>query len=260
MVYEDLILETDERGFAVVTLNVPQKLNALTRKMRMNLPKAVNRVAKDDKIRALIVTGAGRGFCSGIDLSGPWRKLPRYDRLQVIGWPVADVFPKLNKPVIAAINGACVGAGFSLALSCDIRIASAKARFGAVQIARGLVPDFGMTLSLPKATGMSNALKLMFTGDIIGATEAKHLGIVSQVTEPEDLLKTAQALAIKIAEQAPIAVELTKKIVWRGFLDSLTHQLDLETLGYQICRQTEDYKNSVQAFLEKRPQPIFKGE
>lgn len=260
MAYEDLILEKQENGIATITLNAPQKLNALTSNMRMSLPRAVDEVAKDDDVRAVIVTGAGRGFCSGIDLSGARTELSRHDRLQVTGWPVADVFPKLNKPVIAAINGACVGAGFSLALSCDIRIASERAGFGAVQIARALVPDFGMTLFLPHVAGMSNALKLMYTGELISATEAERLGIVSQVTAHDDLMKVSQELAANIAQQAPIPVELTKKMVWRGLLDGLARQLDLETLGYQICRQTEDHKESVSAFLEKRPQPQFKGK
>ncbi|MFC1966050.1 enoyl-CoA hydratase/isomerase family protein [Chloroflexota bacterium] len=265
MKYEDLLLEK-EGGIATITLNVPEKLNALTDNIRTNLPLAADEVAKDDDVRVVIVTGAGRGFCSGADvtvmakISGGDTEIPRHTRLQVLGWPFADAFPRLDKPVVAAINGACVGGGLSLALSCDIRIASETARFGALQIARALVPDYGITHFLPKIAGISKAMELMFTGEIISAAEAERLGIVSRVVPPDELMKTARELATRIAQQAPIPIELTKKIVWRGLLEGLTRQLDLETYAQQICRQTDDHRESVRAFLEKRPQPQFKGK
>jgi len=263
MAYEDLLLEK-EGGIATITLNVPEKLNALTRKMSRSLPLVADDIAKDEEVRVVIVTGAGRGFCSGADVSAMARgsgttQPSLYERLQVIGWPHYDVFPRLNKPVIAAINGACVGGGFSLALSCDIRIASETARFGVAQVARALVPDYGLTHYLPLAIGMSRALELMFTAEIIDAAEAERLGIVSRVVSPDELMKVTLELAAKIAQQAPIPVELTKKMVWRGLFDDLTRQIDLETWAQQICFQTEDFRDSVRAFLEKQPQPQFKG-
>lgn len=263
MAYEDLLLEK-EGGIATITLNVPEKLNALTRKMSRSLPLVADDIAKDEEVRVVIVTGAGRGFCSGADVTAMARgsgttQPSLYERLQVIGWPHYDVFPRLNKPVIAAINGACVGGGFSLALSCDIRIASETARFGVAQVARALVPDYGLTYYLPLAIGMSRALELMFTAEIIDAAEAERLGIVSRVVSPDELMKVTQELATKIAKQAPIPVELTKKMVWRGLFDDLTRQIDLETYAQQICFQTEDFRDSVRAFLEKQPQPQFKG-
>ncbi len=264
MNYEDLLLEKKE-GIATITLNVPEKLNALTMKMRNSLPLAGDEIAKDDEVRVVIVTGAGRGFCAGADVtamargSGETPEVSRYELLQVTGWGHADLFPKLNKPVIAAINGPCVGAGFSIALSCDIRIASETARFGVAQVARALVPDVGMTFYLPHTIGMSSALKLMFTAEIIGAAEAKRLGIVSRVVPPDELMKVTRELAEKIAQQAPIPVELTKRMVWRSMFDGLDRQLDLETWGARLCLQTEDSKEAVRAFLEKRAQPQFKG-
>ena len=263
MAYEDLLLEK-EGGIATITLNVPEKLNALTRKMSRSLPLVADDIAKDEEVRVVIVTGAGRGFCSGADVSamagGSGTTQPSlYERLQVIGWPHYDVFPRLNKPVIAAINGACVGGGFSLALSCDIRIASETARFGVAQVARALVPDYGLTHYLPLAIGLSRALELMFTAEIIDAAEAERLGIVSRVVSPDELMKVTRELAAKIAQQAPIPVELTKKMVWQGLFDDLTRQIDLETGAQQICFQTEDFRDSVRAFLEKQPQPQFKG-
>jgi len=265
MEYEDLLLEKDDCGIATLTLNVPNKLNALTVKMGMNLPLAVDEVARDDNIRVLIVTGAGRGFCSGADVSA-LQSLPgateqsRFNRLQVTGWPVADIFPKLPKPTIAAINGPCVGAGLSLALSCDIRIASETARFGVAQVARALVPDFGLTFYLPLAAGISNALELMYTAELIDAAEALRIGLVSRAVPPDDLMKTTRELAHKIIQQAPLSIELTKKMVWRGLFDRLTRQLDLETDSIRICRQSEDHRESVKAFLEKKPLPKFKGK
>ena len=263
MDYEDLLLEK-EGNIATITLNVPEKLNALTRKMGMNLPLAADEIAKDDEVRVVIVTGAGRGFCSGADVSmmggvGGAAEVPRYERLQAAGWPFADVFPKLNKPVIAAINGPCAGGGFSLALSCDIRIASETARFIVAQVARALAPDWGMTFYLPHAIGTSRALELMFTAEIIDAVEAERLGIVSRVVAPDELMKVTRELATKITQQPPVSVELTKKMVWRNLFDAMTRQLDLETYALQICRQTEDHQEGVRAFREKRP-PQFKGK
>jgi enoyl-CoA hydratase/carnithine racemase len=153
-----------------------------------------------------------------------------------------------------------VGGGFSLALSCDVRIASETARFGAAQVARGLVPDYGMTYYLPLVIGVSRALELMFSGEIVGAVEAERLGIVSRVVPGDQLMKVAKELANKIAKQAPVPIGLTKRMVWRGLFDNLNRQIDLETWAQQLCFQTEDHKESVRAFLEKRPQPEFKGK
>jgi len=266
MAYEDLLLEKKD-GIATITLNVPDKLNALSRNMSMNLPLAVDEIAQDDEVRVVILTGAGRGFCSGADVSamadsggaGSGAGLSRYARLQVTGWPIADVFPKLTKPVIAAVNGPCVGAGLSLALSCDIRIASETARFGVAQVARALVPDYGLSFYLPNAIGMSSALELMFTAEIIDAAEALRLGIVSRVAPLDELMNAATEVATKIAKQAPVSVELSKKMVWRSLLDNLTRQLDLETYGLRLAGQTEDHQEGIRAFLEKRP-PDFKGK
>jgi enoyl-CoA hydratase/carnithine racemase len=264
MAYEDLLLDRD--GYiATITLNLPEKLNALSRKMTNSLVQAVDEIARDDNIRVVILTGAGRGFCSGADVSAMLPRvessaISRFMRAQVMGWPFFDCLPRLDKPVIAAINGPCVGGGFSLALSCDVRIASETARFGAAQVARGLVPDYGMTYYLPLVIGVSRALELMFSGEIIGAAEAERLGIVSRVVPGDQLIKVAKELANKIAKQAPVPIGLTKRMVWRGLFDNLNRQIDLETWAQQLCFQTEDHKESVRAFLEKRPLPEFKGK
>ena len=175
-----------------------------------------------------------------------------------MGW-YGELFPSLAKPIIAAINGVCVGAGLGVALSSDIRIASEAARFGAVQILRGVVPDWGLTYLLPDAVGLAKGLELMYTGEIISSAEAERLGIVSRVVSAEALMDTARELGGQIAKQAPVVVELTKKITWRHLLNKMKQQIDLETYAQGICRQTEDHHESVRAFFEKRP-PVFKGK
>jgi len=259
MEYEDLLLEKRD-GIATITLNTPDKMNALTVGMRRSLLLAVDDVAEDDEVRVVVVTGAGQGFCSGADLSGGRGDMSRQQRLEFLGPNFgSEAFFKLDKPVIGAINGASVGAGFSLALSTDIRIASETARFGAVFILRALVPDCGITYFLPRIVGMSKAMEMMLTGEIIGAEEAKRLGVVSQVVPPDKLTETTRELAGKIVQQPPLSVELSKRMVYRGITDDIARQIELETLGNNITTRSEDHQGAVRAFLEKKPQPRFKG-
>jgi enoyl-CoA hydratase/carnithine racemase len=267
MAYEDLLLEKRGDGIAVLTLNVPDKLNAITSTMSRNLALATDELARDDDVRVVIVTGAGRGFSSGADVSmmaggmiGGTASMPsRYQRLMVTGEPHYDVFPRLEKPVIAAINGACVGGGLSLATSCDIRIASENARFGVAQVARALVPDYGLTYYLPVAVGMSKALELMYTAELIDAAEAEHIGLVSRVVPLDELMNTVEELALKISAQPPISVVLAKRMVWRSRFDDLARQADMETWGTRVCSTTEDFRASVQAFMNKQPPPKYEG-
>ncbi len=264
MDYEDLLLEKKD-GIATITLNAPDKLNALNAKMRRSLLLATDEVAKDDEVRVVIVTGAGRGFCSGADLSGGGggggAEPSRSQRLEVLGPNFgAEAFFKLEKPVIGAINGVAAGAGFSLALSMDIRIASEVARFGAAFVLRGLVPDCGITYWLPRTVGTSKALELMFTGELINAAEAERVGIVSRVVPPDELMTAAGELAARIAKNPPIPMELTKRIVYRTMNDDVARHLDLETWAQRICNQTEDSREAIRAFIEKRPPAEFKGK
>lgn len=261
MTYEDLLLEK-RNGIATITLNAPDKLNAVTIGMRKSINLVSDELAKDDEVRAVIVTGAGRGFCSGADLSGDTRAQPsRYERLRTLGPNAgAEAFFKIDKPVIAAINGPCIGGGLSLALSMDIRIASEMARFGCAFVLRGFVPDLGITYWLPRMVGTAKALELMWTGEIIGAAEAERLGIVSRVVPPDELMKVAQELAEKIAQQPPMPVELTKRMVYRTMNDDFARHLDLESWAQRICSGSEDSREAIRAFLEKRPPAQFKGK
>jgi len=261
MEYEDLILEKKD-GIAIITLNAPDKMNALTTGIRKSILAVTAELAKDDGVKVLIVTGAGRGFCAGADLSGAGAggEITRRQRLEVLGPNYgADAFFKMDKPVIAAVNGAAAGAGFSLALSMDIRIASEKARFGCAFILRGLVPDCGITYWLPRTVGTAKAMELMLTGEMIGAEEALRLGIVSQVVPEGDLIKVAEELAGKIAKNPPVPVELTKRIVYRTMIDDFSRHLDLETWAQSLCSGSEDSREAILAFLQKRPPAPFKG-
>ena len=265
MAYEDLILEKRDDGVALITLNQPDKLNALSRKMSQSLVLAADELSRDDDVRVVIVTGAGRGFCSGADVSmmaaggGAAERPPRHQRLQITGQPTYDVFPRLEKPVIAAINGACAGAGFSLALSCCIRIASENARFVVAQVARALLPDYGLSYYLPIAVGMSKALELMYTAGIIGATEAERIGLVSKVVPLDELMPAADELAARIAAQPPMSVEFSKRMIWQSRFDELLRQVSLESWGMRMLSGSEDQRASVEAFMKKEPPPRYKG-
>ena len=191
MSYEGILFEKKD-GIATITLNSPDKLNAISIKMRESLMLASDEISKDDSIKVAILTGAGRGFCAGADLGELMSMAPVeptvYDRLQ---GPPRPAFFKVEKPVIAAINGACVGAGLSLALTCDIRIASDKAKMGSAFIKLGATPDNGMTYWLPKIIGPANALEFLLTGKIVMGAEAKQIGLVNQVVPGEELMKVS---------------------------------------------------------------------
>ncbi len=260
---KDLLLEKQGR-VAVLTLNRPDKMNAINTDMRAQLPLALQEVQDDDGIRALIITGAGRGFCSGADVAAqaakaaaPQDAASRSTVLKLVGELMLG-FENINKPVIGAINGIAAGIGLTLTLACDIRLASSKARFSAIWVKRGLIADGGATLLLPLVVGMERALELSFTGDIIDANEAERIGLVSRVVPHEDLMNRAQELAERIANGPPIAVELVKRLMWENIRNRWREQLLLETYAQNVCRTTQDQKEAVQAFLEKR-EPQFKG-
>lgn len=261
--YEDLLVEKAD-GIATVTFNAPDKLNAFTLKMRRSIMLATNDLAMDDEVRVVIVTGAGRAFSAGGDLEAMKARIEgrlvetRYERLQQVGY-WGNAFVKLEKPVIAALNGPTVGAGLAIALSCDIRIASEKAKFGSVYVHRALVPDCGLTFYLPRLLGISKALELMFSGEIFDAEKAKALGIVNQLVPHDELMKVVREMAAKFAQQPPISLSLTKRLVYRSMLDDIDRHIDMETYGQNLCHHTEDFAESMNAFLEKRPQPPFKG-
>jgi 2-(1,2-epoxy-1,2-dihydrophenyl)acetyl-CoA isomerase len=263
MPYEDLTLEKRESGVALITLNRPQRLNALRWQSWDEIEDAVEHLSADDGVRALVITGAGRGFCSGTDLSAarPLPDLPAVGRRERHRAPYSSTAKIIACPIptIAAVNGVAAGAGLSLCLACDIRIAGEAARFSAIWSQRGLLADFGATYLLPRIVGMAKGLELMYTGDIIDAQEALRIGLVSRVVAADDLMPTALALAERLARGAPIALELVKRLAYRQWLAELEDQVHLEE-NYQRSRtmDSDDAQEGLQAFKEKR-EPQFKG-
>jgi 2-(1,2-epoxy-1,2-dihydrophenyl)acetyl-CoA isomerase len=263
MTYKCLIYEVKD-GVATLTLNRPERLNALGDTLRDDLQDAVTRASEDPDVRVMIVTGAGKGFCSGGDVkamnerkeSGGGRPIlekvaPGRDRTVL-------ALRDSPKPVIAAVNGAAAGAGMNLALCCDMRLASTAAKFSQAFVRRGLHPDWGGTYFLPRVVGAAKACELIFTGEVIDAQEALRLGIVSAVYSPEELLPAAHALARRIADGPPIAIRLAKRAIYHNLDSDLRQALEFETFAQNICFDTEDAAEGIRAFVEKRP-PSFRG-
>ncbi len=261
---DELKLDKDQ-GVAILTLNRPEKMNAMTTQMWNGLRGCVEDVRRDEAVKVLLITGSGSAFCAGSDIVkrlAAWagvdtRGAPRQELLEPLGF-VASLIHGLSKPIIGAINGVAAGAGLSLALLCDIRIASDKARFSARWARVGLIPDLGATYLLPRVIGVDRSLELMFTGDMIDASEAERIGLVTRVVPSEELLAVSLELARKIASGPTVALHFIKRGVHRGLHSTLDEQLEFESWGQSVCRATEDHREGILAFQEKRP-PRFLG-
>jgi enoyl-CoA hydratase/carnithine racemase len=251
-------------GIATLTLNRPERLNALGDSLRDDLLDAVTRASADHEVRVMIVTGAGKGFCAGGDVKAmnaakeDRRERPLIEKIAPSRDRTLLAMRDAPQPIIAAVNGAAAGAGMNLALGCDIRIASTAAKFSQAFVRRGLHPDWGGTYFLPRVVGMAKACELIFTGDIIDAAEALRLGLVSQVVAPEALMPTANDLARKIATGPPIAVRLAKRALYHSVDSDLRAALEFETFAQNVCSETEDAREGIRAFVEKRA-PVFQG-
>lgn len=257
---KDILLE--ERGnIAVVTLNRPEVLNAFSIEMRERLAVTFENFAKDDNLRAIVITGAGRAFSAGGDIKG-WEDLKDKNMMRTImefAHRAVTAITSLEKPVIAMVNGDAVGAGCNLALACDLIVASENARFGEVFVRIGLGPDWGGAYLLPRLIGMAKAKELLFTGKIIGAKEALEIGLINSVVPHKELEETVMTLAEKLSHSAIKAIGMTKTFLHKAW------QMDLkEALGYEAFMQKElmkttDHKEAVKAFLNKT-KPVFTGK
>jgi 2-(1,2-epoxy-1,2-dihydrophenyl)acetyl-CoA isomerase len=258
MDYEGLTLDK-EAGIATITLNRPEQLNAISMSMAESIRKALDEVDKDDSLKVVIITGAGRGFCAGLDVAA-FAQIEAMSQKELGNFMRRLSLPlhNLSKPTIAAINGTAVGGGLATAMLCDMRIASEKARFSSGYIRMGIIPDLGATYFLPRIVGTAKAMELMITGDVFDAAEAQRLGIVNRVVPEGEVMKTARELADRIASGPSVAIGLIKQAVNRGVHNSLEQQIEFECFADYICFQTEDHKEGVRAFLDKRP-PEFKG-
>ena len=265
MEYETLIVEKED-GIATITLNRPDRLNAMGGTMAEDLEQALEDTNSDEGVRVLIFTGAGRAFCSGFDMSTLGQDADEKSFIMVQRSPAAGgirLFPlqlqNFEKPTIAAVNGPAFGAGLSLALACDIRIAADRATFSQIFITRGLVPDTGSTYFLPRVVGMSKACEMVFTGEILDAEQAKDCGLVSRVVPHDKLMPAVRELAAKIAAGPPIAMKLAKRALYKGVTADLGSAVEFEGYAERICFDTQDFREGIAAFLEKR-KPEFKGK
>ena len=251
--YEFLDL-TNESGIATLTVNRPDKLNALNAATIAEIGRAVEAMRDDDEVRGVILTGAGtKSFVAGADIAelatmGPVSGV----RVSRAGQDVFRGLERLGKPVIAAVNGFALGGGLELALACHLRIASSRARFGLPEVKLGIIPGYGGTIRLPRIVGRGRALELILTGEMIDAAEAHRIGLVNRVVEPEALEATARELMAQIIANGPIALALALESVAHAEATSADDGLLLESNLFGLLAATDDMKEGMTAFLEKR--------
>ena len=265
MTFENLTLERDGQ-IAVVTLNRPEKLNAIDRNLHLEMMAAGAELRDDDTVRAVIFTGSGRGFCSGADLTGSRTggenasREQRLDEYNWVGRQALMVYRELDKPTIAAVNGVAAGAGMGLALACDLRVGCENTRFKTVFIERSLSPDSGLSYFLPRIVGASRACDLVFTSRSVDAEEAWRIGLLDRLTTANKLLDDAKELARQIAGWPPVAMQMSRRALHRSLDATLEDQLQYETHSIVFARRApHDVAEAAASFRERRP-PIFTGE
>jgi enoyl-CoA hydratase len=249
-----ILLDREDDGLAVITINRPDKLNALNAGTIRQLDVVVREVQDDEAIRAVILTGAGeKAFVAGADIAELSQMGP-IDGVQVSrdGQQTFRMLERLPKPVIAAVNGFALGGGLELAMACHIRLASAKAKFGLPEVKLGIIPGYGGTTRLPRLVGRGRALELMMTGDMIDAAEAYRIGLVNRVEEPDALLDAARTMARKMMANGPIALALAIEAVDRGMSTTIDDAQILESRLFGLLASTSDMREGMTAFLEKR--------
>ncbi|HET6313333.1 MAG TPA: enoyl-CoA hydratase-related protein [Chloroflexia bacterium] len=259
MDYETILYNLEE-GVLAITLNRPDVLNAFNRKMTDELQDAFKKAERDPAVRCIVLTGAGRAFSSGEDLKSRSAEgdsdfgstlRQRYN-------PLVSKMRNIEKPVLGSINGVAAGAGCSIALACDLRIASEKARFMEVFVRVGLVPDSGSSFLLPRLVGLGRALEMAFLGDEMGAEEALRTGLVNRVVPAGELESATRELALRLAKSPTKAIGLAKRAINRALTMDLDQALDYEVYGQETAGASDDHKEGIAAFLEKRT-PNFTG-
>lgn len=259
--YKNVVLEREE-NVAVVTINRPKVLNALNSDTLKELDLVVTELEENEKIRAVIITGAGdKAFVAGADVAEMKDLNTREGRkFGMLGNKVFRRLENLEKPVIAAVNGFALGGGCELSMCCDFRIASANAKFGQPEVGLGITPGFGGTQRLPRLVGMGMAKEMIYTAKVISAEEALRIGLVNKVVSPEELMSSAKNLANSIVNNAPIAVALCKAAINRGAQCDIETALEFETEVFGECFSTEDQKEGMTAFVERRKEKVFKNK
>ena len=245
---------------AVLTIDRPEALNALNTQVLCDLDEAIAKVEQADDVRVVILTGAGRSFVAGADI-GEMKGFSAIDgkKFGVHGGSIFLRLENLSKPVIAAVNGFALGGGCELAMACDIRLASEKAKFGQPETGLGITPGFGGTQRLPRIVGVSKAIELILTAKTIGAEEAKAIGLVSEVYPAEELMDKAMELAQAICANAPIAVAESKRCIRMGMQTDISTGAAFEAEAFGVTCGTEDKNEGMGAFLEKRKEKHFQN-
>ncbi|WP_028829085.1 enoyl-CoA hydratase-related protein [Proteocatella sphenisci] len=254
---EKFILKEYIENVLVLKLNRPEALNSLNTDLLSQLGEAVDEAANDDNVNVIIITGQGKAFVAGADIAQ--MSVLNASEGKEFGKFGASIFRKLEempKAVIAAVNGFALGGGCELAMACDIRIASEKAKFGQPEVGLGITPGFSGTQRMSRLVGPGKAKELIFTGNIINAQVAKEIGLVNHITEPEKLMETALEMAKKISSNAQLAVAYAKEAIERGSQTDISTAIEIEASLFGLCFSTEDQKEGMAAFLEKR-KPVF---
>jgi 2-(1,2-epoxy-1,2-dihydrophenyl)acetyl-CoA isomerase len=264
MAYSTLLFDQSD-GVATITLNRPDKSNAFDDAMIKELIDALKTIERDAEARAVVITGAGKNFCAGQDLGA---MLERYKVPGGVSYaahlrgsynPIVSRICALEKPVIAAVNGAAAGAGLGLTLACDFRHASEAARFRTAFVGIALAPDSAISFLLPRIVGLGRALEMALTNELVDAATALQYGLVNRVFKPEELLPKTHEFAAQLAQAPTKAIGLTKRAFNRGFDIDLETALENEARLQEIAGRSADHMEGVQAFIEKRP-PLFKGK
>jgi len=258
-----VLLQTVQDGVAVLVMNRPERMNALNNDLATALLGALQKASEDDKVRVVVLTGAGRAFCAGGDLGviGKGREANNVKELEPIlraGMGAVLKIRTMPQPVIAAVNGAAAGAGMNIALAADIRISAEEAVFGQNFAKVGLFPDYGGTNFLPELVGPSKAAEMFYTGDMIDAKTALRLGLVNRVVPAAQLEAEVKSFAAQIASGPPIAIRAVKKTLFADKKDALEKALEAEVVHQMKCFASEDCLEGIHAFFEKRP-PQFQG-
>lgn len=258
MDYKDILLDVND-GIALVTINRPEVLNALRMNTKKELGEIMDMLDADENTRGIIITGKGRGFISGSDISEISVDAKGEETVEMSkkAHALFDKFEQIGKPIIAAVNGYAMGGGLELALACDMRIAGDKAVFGLPEADLGVAPCYGGTQRLPRLVGKGVALEMLF-GAKVNAEDAYRTGLVNKVVPNDELISEAMKVMKKITEKAPVAIRYNKFLVHRGMEMSLEKGLEYESEVAGILVETEDAKEGVKAFFEKR-KPVFKN-
>ncbi|MEA4924258.1 MAG: enoyl-CoA hydratase-related protein [Syntrophomonadaceae bacterium] len=252
------ILLKKDAGIGIITINRPEHLNALDRATVEELAEVIELAAADDEIKVIVITGAGdKAFVAGGDIAFmQGLTVVEARRFARFGQGVLRKLESISKPVIAAINGFCLGGGCELAMACDFIIAAGKAKFGQPEVGLGVTPGFGGTQRLPRLIGIGRAKQLLYTGDIIDAEEAKRIGLVNAVVPDGQLMDYVSGIARRIIAQGQLAVRFSKAAVNNGMQTDIDRAMTIESDIFALCFSTEDQREGMQAFIEKR-KPVF---